>query len=157
MGKQIQRHHKRTPYASNAFPVEPYQWNCDDQALHFYGEPLEGNVSAHAYRSGYISPVNPFVPSGWLGSCQFPQITPEGLDDSWQHGKDLYEVYHDLLGFLPGKDEDFKDKVAYHASNNLITHQVAGMLINGMWDTTERFPLGVQVRPTPPLTPISTS
>ncbi|KAH8175350.1 Histidine acid phosphatase family protein [Sarocladium implicatum] len=142
----IQRHHKRTPYSSNAFPVEPYTWNCDDSLLHFYGEPLDGpHSAARAYRQGTISSINPFVPKGWIGSCQFPQITAGGLDDSWQHGKDLYEVYGEMLGFLPAmEDQKLGDKVKYRATNNLITHQVAGMLINGMWGTTDPFPLLVQ-------------
>lgn len=91
--------------------------------------------------------MNPFVSSGWVGSCQFPQITPGGLDDSWQHGADLYGVYHDLLGFLPDRDDaNYRDKVTYRITNNVITSQVAGMVINGMWDTTEDFPLHIQVR-----------
>lgn len=141
--EQIHRHHKRTPYTDNSFPTEPYQWNCDDQALCFSGQPFEGHDAAHGYRKGYISGVNPFVQSGWTGSCQFPQITPGGLEDSWQHGADLFGVYHDLLGFLP--DELSSSKVRYRATNNVITHQVAGMVINGMWKTTDNVPLYVQV------------
>ncbi|CAJ2510659.1 Uu.00g062840.m01.CDS01 [Anthostomella pinea] len=141
----IQRHHKRTPYASNAFPVEPYHWNCDDQGLYYYGEPLSSDKqAAEAYWQGYISSVNPFSPSGWIGTCQFPQITAGGLDDSWVHGQDLYGVYHDLLGFLPARDEDWRSKVTYRVTQNVITSQVAGMLINGMWLTTDPVPLTIQ-------------
>ena len=90
--------------------------------------------------------MNPFVPSGWIGTCQFPQITSGGLQDSWQHGADLYGVYHDLLGFLPDREDDhFGAKVIYRATNNLITNQVAGMVINGMWGETQPFPLKIQV------------
>lgn len=141
----VHRHHKRTPYSSNAFPVEPYQWNCDDQGLYFYGQPFEGNDAAKGYRKGFIGDINPFVPEGWIGSCQFPQITPGGLQDSWQHGKDLYGVYGELLGFLPEKDSaGWADKIQYRVTNNVITSQVAGMVINGMWGTTDDFPLYVQ-------------
>ncbi|KAH6640052.1 histidine acid phosphatase [Truncatella angustata] len=133
----IHRHHKRTPYASNAFPVEPYHWDCDDQGLYYYGQHLpagSGNLSAHTYWDGYNSSVNPFVPSGWIGSCQFPQITSGGLDDSWAHGADLYGVYHDLLDLLPDKESgDWQSKVKYRVTTNQITSQVAGMLIAGMW------------------------
>jgi hypothetical protein len=83
------------------------------------------------------------VPSGFLGSCQFPQITAEGLDDSWQHGKDLYGVYHDLLGFLP---DNTGDKVTFRVTQNVITSEVAGMLINGMFGTEADYPLLIQVR-----------
>ncbi|KAL8866140.1 MAG: hypothetical protein Q9174_006473, partial [Haloplaca sp. 1 TL-2023] len=108
----IHRHHKRTPYAANTFPVETYPWYCDDEALFFYGAPFptnnnnnnnNANRSANTYWSVYTSPSNPLAPRGFNGTCQFPQITREGLDDSWQHGADLYDVYHDLLGFLPEK------------------------------------------------------
>ncbi|KAI0846491.1 phosphoglycerate mutase-like protein [Daldinia vernicosa] len=143
---QIQRHHKRTPYASNAFPVESYRWDCDDQGLYYYGSPFgsDSKQPAQVFWKGYISPTNPFTPSGWIGTCQFPQITSAGLDDSWIHGRDLYEVYHDLLGFLPGKDEDWRASVTYRVTQNVITSQVAGMLTNGMWGTTEAVPLVIQ-------------
>jgi 2-phosphoxylose phosphatase len=114
--------------------------------LHYYGEPIRGHDAAQGYRQGIISPLNPYVPNGWIGSCQFPQITGEGLDDSWQHGKDLYDVYGKLLGFLPKHVNKKDGKVKYRVTNNLITHQVAGMLINGMWGETDPFPLMVQVR-----------
>ncbi|KAH6856151.1 histidine acid phosphatase [Chaetomium sp. MPI-CAGE-AT-0009] len=142
----IHRHHKRTPYSSNAFPVEPYQWNCDDQGLYHHGEPFgKPQKATPAYWQGYTSEVNPFVPSGWIGSCQFPQITSEGMSDSWQHGEDLYAVYHNLLNFLPGRnDPSWRRKVAYRVTHNTITSQVAGMLIHGMWRTTERVPLLIQ-------------
>jgi hypothetical protein len=141
--RRIHRHHKRTPYASNTFPKESYGWDCDNQGLFYYGEPLNprGNNSASTYWSVYASDANPFQQAGFKGSCQFPQITREGLDDSWQHGKDLYGVYHDLLGFLPS---NMSDKVTYRVTNNQITSQVAGMLIDGMYAPKDNTPLRIQ-------------
>lgn len=142
----MHRHHKRTPYSSNAFPVESYHWNCNDVALYYYSQPFAGPDSGEAYQQGYISPVNPFIPAGWVGTCKFPQITAGGLEDSWQHGADLWGVYHDLLGFLPDRDSNkVPSSVKYRVTNNVITSQVAGMVINGMWDTTEPTPILVQV------------
>ncbi|EEY17895.1 conserved hypothetical protein [Verticillium alfalfae VaMs.102] len=143
---QIHRHHKRTPYSSNAFPVESYQWNCDEQGLFYFGERLDGsNSAAKTYWKVYISPVNPFVPAGWIGTCQFPQITAQGLDDSYVHGVDLFGVYHDLLGFLPSRnDPSWHEKVQYRVTNNQITSQVAGLLIKGMYDTTSPQGLNIQ-------------
>lgn len=89
----------------------------------------------------YVSDINPYPQSGFNGTCQFPQITKEGLDDSWQHGKDLYEVYHDLLGFLP---DDINGKITFRVTNNQITSQVAGMLLDGMYAPQDDFPLRVQ-------------
>ncbi|KAF1974416.1 histidine acid phosphatase-like protein [Bimuria novae-zelandiae CBS 107.79] len=139
----IHRHHKRTPYASNTFPKEPYRWDCDDQGLFYFGQPLNpsGNASANAYWSVFTSDTNPFIASGFNGTCQFPQITREGLDDSWQHGQDLFGVYHDLLGFLP---DELGNKVTYRVTNNVITSQVAGMLINGMYQPESPVPLRIQ-------------
>lgn len=85
-----------------------------------------------------MSPQNPFIPTGFLGTCQFPQITAGGLDDSWQHGKDLYGVYHDLLGFLPDSADD---QVTFRVTQNVITSEVAGMVINGMFNTQADLPL----------------
>jgi acid phosphatase len=79
--------------------------------------------------------------AGFNGSCQFPQITREGLDDSLQHGKDLYGVYHDMLGFLP---DAINEKTTWRVSNNVITSQVAGMLIEGMYNSKDNVPLHVQ-------------
>ncbi|KAL5448156.1 hypothetical protein PMIN07_012617 [Paraphaeosphaeria minitans] len=139
----IHRHHKRTPYASNTFPKETYRWDCNDEGLFYYGQPLNpvGNTSASAYWSVFTSDINPFAPSGFNGTCQFPQITRRGLDDSWQHGEDLFGVYHDLLGFLPN---EIGDKVTYRVTNNVITSQVAGMLINGMYAPESPTPLRIQ-------------
>ena len=139
---QIHRHHKRTVYASNSFPVESYEWNCDDEGLFYYGQPKTGHKSAHSYWQGYISPTNPFIPTGFLGTCQFPQITAEGLDDSWQHGQDLYGVYHGLLGFLP---DNANEMVSFRVTQNVITSQVAGMVLNGMFNTEADIPLIIEV------------
>ena len=85
------------------------------------------------YRKGYTSPVNPFVPAGWIGSCKFPQITAGGLQDAGQHGKDLLGIYRELLGFLPAPESDeWRNTVVFRVTNNLITSEVAGMVIGGM-------------------------
>ncbi|KAL8865888.1 MAG: hypothetical protein Q9174_006634 [Haloplaca sp. 1 TL-2023] len=142
----IHRHHKRTPYAANTFPVETYPWYCDDEALFFYGSPLPtnkaNNRSANAYWSVYTSPSNPLTPRGFNGTCQFPQITRGGLDDSYQHGADLYAVYHSLLGFLPEKYDP--DRVSFRVTNNVITSQVASMVTAGMYGDKQNFPLLIQ-------------
>ncbi|KAH7021421.1 histidine phosphatase superfamily [Microdochium trichocladiopsis] len=184
---QMQRHHKRTPYASNSFPVEPYPWNCDDQGLFYYGAPFgessdgpppggpirpprpraapapapggpypagppghhhqdPSHQPAAAFWRGTISPINPFTPKGWQGTCQFPQITAGGLDDSFVHGRDLYAVYHDLLNFLPATTKSPRGDVAFRVTNNVITSQVAGMFIGGMFPslTAQAVPLLIQ-------------
>ncbi|OBT60695.1 hypothetical protein VE03_09843 [Pseudogymnoascus sp. 23342-1-I1] len=143
----VHRHHKRTPYASNTFPVEAYPWYCSDEGLFYSGAPLPAdgaNHSANTYWSVYTSSSNPLTPLGFKGTCQFPQITREGLDDSWQHGKDLYGVYHDLLGFLPKKYDS--NLVSFRVTNNVITSQVASMVTSGMFGSKgkENFPLLIQ-------------
>lgn len=143
----IHRHHKRTPYASNAFPVESYPWTCTDQGLFYFGRSFDPAAapSAETYWAGFTSPINPFVPSGFQGDCQFPQITSGGLQDSYQHGADLYAVYHDLLKFLPARDDpSWRDQVSYRVTTNQITSQVAGMLVQGMYAPSGPVPLAVQ-------------
>ena len=140
---QIHRHHKRTVYASNSFPVESYRWDCDDEGLFYYAQPKAGKKSAHSYWQGYISPTNSFIPFGFIGTCQFPQITSGGLEDSWQHGKDLYGVYHDMLGFLP---DELDEKIKFRVTHNVITSEVAGMVINGMFDLQSHVPIFIEER-----------
>ena len=129
----IHRHHKRTPYAANAFPVESYPWDCDNEGLFYGGKPINpyGNESAATYWNVYTTSSNPLRPEGFNGTCQFPQITRGGLDDSRQHGVDLKAVYHGMLDFIPA-DYDVS-AVSYRVTNNVITSQVAAMLIAGMW------------------------
>lgn len=142
----IHRHHKRTPYADNTFPEETYAWSCDDEGLFYGGKPINpyGNDSASTYWDVYTSPSNPLRPEGFNGTCQFPQITRGGLDDSHQHGVDLKAVYSDMLGFIPS---DYNPKViSYRVTNNVITSQVASMLIPGMYPSraNEDTPLLIQ-------------
>lgn len=48
----IQRHHKRTPYQSNAFPVEDHEWpGCGNTREFYYGEPTPGFAAAKIYVS----------------------------------------------------------------------------------------------------------
>ena len=49
-----------------------------------------------------------------------------------------------MLHFLPSRQADWRGKVLFRVTNNQITSQVAGMFINGMWDTTESIPLLIQ-------------
>lgn len=46
-----------------------------------------------------------------------------------------------MLGFLPKK---LDDKITYRVTNNVITSQVAGMLIEGMYKPKEDVPLNIQ-------------
>lgn len=89
----------------------------------------------------YTSLSNPFAPQGFNGTCQFPQITRGGLDDSWQHGKDLFEVYKDPLRSIFVHSSG---QVAYRVTNNVITSQVAGMVAAAMSDSTTELSLAVQ-------------
>jgi acid phosphatase len=135
----IHRHHKRTPYASNTFPREQYAWSCSDEGLFYGGQPLNptGNVSASTYWDVFTSRSNPLAVSGFNGTCMFPQITRGGLDDSHAHGADLAAVYAGLLNFIPSGDYD-PSAVSYRVTNNVITSQVASMVIPGMYPSLGR-------------------
>ncbi|KIW15986.1 hypothetical protein PV08_06037 [Exophiala spinifera] len=141
----IHRHHKRTPYAANTFPHETYSWNCDDEALFYYGVPRPDGTSAQVSWQVYTSDSNPLAPEGFNGTCQFPQISGSGLNDSRKHGSDLYAVYHGLLGFLP--DSYDPAKMTYRVTNNVITSQVASQVIEGQFPSLENKPIGVAIQP----------
>lgn len=104
---------------------------------------MSRHESSHTYWKGFKNLLNPFKVTGFEGTCTFPQITKEGLDDSWQHGRDLYGVYYDLLQFIPEKYDN--DKISFRVTTNVITSQVAGMLINGMYGPNAVVPLSVEV------------
>lgn len=56
----IQRHHKRSPYQSNTFPVEDREWpGCGDTRVFYYGQPTPGFEAAKIYVgfSSYYSVV----------------------------------------------------------------------------------------------------
>jgi 2-phosphoxylose phosphatase len=141
----IQRHHKRTPYADNTFPHETYEWKCDDEALLYYGIPIPDSKAAQIAWSVYTTSTNPFAPAGFNGTCQFPQITGQGLNDSRQHGLDLFDVYGNTLNFLPITLDS--KKVVYRVTNNVITSQVASQLILGMYPSTSGKVTPVLIQP----------
>jgi 2-phosphoxylose phosphatase len=141
----IQRHHKRTPYADNTFPHETYEWTCDDEALLYYGIPIPDSQAAQIAWSLYTTPTNPLAPAGFNGTCQFPQITGQGLNDSRQHGLDLFSVYGSTLNFLPSTLDP--KKVVYRVTNNVITSQVAGQLILGMYPSSSGKVTPVLIQP----------
>ncbi|KJE05011.1 acid phosphatase [Cryptococcus gattii NT-10] len=137
----IQRHHKRTPYASNTFfkediSVRPYHYAKDGNGLN----------TAPVYWQAQTNTENPFeytVGPGFVNStCQFPSITSQGLDDAYIHGKDLRGVYHDKLKFLPNKGE--KDKYKFRVTNNVITSQTLSGLVKGLFPGGQEYDAWIQ-------------
>ncbi|CAD0087095.1 unnamed protein product [Aureobasidium mustum] len=127
----IHRHHKRTPYAANTFPRESYAWECSDEGLYYNANTFTGanaNSSALTYWSVFTSPSNPLAPQGFNGTCQFPQLTAGGLDDSHQHGKDIYGMQ-------------------FRVTNNVITSQVASNLIPGMFPSLSEKNIPLLIQP----------
>lgn len=59
--------------------------------------------------------------------------------DSWVHLKDLYGVYGTLLGFLPSRFDP--EKTVFRVTNNIITSQVAGAVISGIFGTSDEIPV----------------
>lgn len=130
----IHRHHKRTPYQSNTFPEENLQLSCSGTQMFYYGHVInrpEDNVPVGW--NSYQEPSNPFayIDPGFNGLCQFPQISDGGLNDSFVHGQDLFGNYHTNLNFL--SDSYNSSEVQFYATNNVITSQVAGALVKGMF------------------------
>lgn len=126
----VQRHHKRTPYAENMFPDEMNTWMCEDERI-YYGAMTDRKGSSNTYWEVYSSPSNPLTPESFDGTCQYPQITEDGLIDTYWHGEQFKNVYLDLLGFLP---MNYHSKLmAYRVTNNPITSQIAAMFIQGSW------------------------
>ncbi|KAK9432676.1 histidine phosphatase superfamily [Lipomyces doorenjongii] len=129
----IHRHHKRTPYASNTFPYEDIAMYCDDVETVYYGNPKNGVSVTNIWWKNYQDPSNPmtYYKNGFNGTCQFPQISNAGLDDSAQHGRDLWSVYGDKLKFLPKTFDPSTMRI--RATSNAITSQVGGALVRAMY------------------------
>ncbi|KAK0199777.1 phosphoglycerate mutase-like protein [Desarmillaria ectypa] len=134
----IQRHHKRTPYASNTFFKEDVEWSCDGSGPIYYAHSTTGPAVSEIQWQVSSNPTNPWTDSvgpGFVGStCQFPQITTEGLFDSFAHGADLRQVYASRLGLT---SQLGTSPAQIRVTNNVITSQVAGGLVKGLFpDTT---------------------
>ncbi|KAK9321708.1 histidine phosphatase superfamily [Lipomyces orientalis] len=129
----IHRHHKRTPYASNTFPYEDISLYCDDVKTFYYGNPKNGVSVTSIWWKNYQDPSNPmtYYKNGFNSTCQFPQISYAGLEDSAQHGRDLWSVYGDKLKFLPKTFDP--TTMRFRVTSNVITSQVAGALVRAMY------------------------
>lgn len=81
------------------------------------------------YAQTYQDPANPFS-SGVRGTCQFPQITIGGVQDGYQHGRDLWSVYGRKLHLIP---EQPNDRVWFRSSESALTQATAGAVLRGVW------------------------
>jgi hypothetical protein len=99
----------------------------------------------------------------WSGSCDAGQLTPGGLFDAAQHGKvcvpfprfpfplthrqekkDLWELYHDRLGFLAAVDPA---EIWVRTSTEDRTLQVAGAMLSAMNPRISGQPWNVHTQP----------
>ncbi|KAH8649852.1 histidine phosphatase superfamily [Xylariales sp. PMI_506] len=127
----MQRHQRRTPY--NILPNgESVPFDCNNLMAYLYAGAANASQGAPipVYGKTYTSPTNPFVASFIPGSCQFPQLTIGGLLDGFQHGKDIWSVYGDKLGFLPSEPDD---SIWLRSTESPLTQQSAGGVLRGIW------------------------
>ncbi|OQD89556.1 hypothetical protein PENANT_c002G01407 [Penicillium antarcticum] len=126
----LQRHQRRSPY--NILPGgENQAYECDNVRPYLYGGPnsASGIQPVPMYAQTYEDPSNPFTP-GVNGTCQYPQITIGGVQDGYQHGKDLWAVYGKKLGFIPKKPNN---RVWFRSSDSALTQASAGAVLRGVW------------------------
>ncbi|KAF8498089.1 phosphoglycerate mutase-like protein [Russula emetica] len=139
----IMRHHKRTP--DNTAPSErninpQAGWICSDEAIQFTYD-LCGAAIAHDPMTPHD---HPFASTIWAGSCDVGQLTPGGLVDASQHGKDLWELYHGHLGFLRAVDPN---EIWVRTSTEDRTMQVAGAMLAAMDPFVAGLPWPVYTQP----------
>ncbi|KAJ7043142.1 phosphoglycerate mutase-like protein [Mycena alexandri] len=143
----IQRHHKRTPYASNTFFKEDITWSCTGEGPVAYGKGPSGVSSdvTEIQWQAFEDSQNPWtttVGPGFVGTtCQLPQITSEGIVDSHTHGSDLRSVYASRLGLGQTLNPA---AVQIRVTNNVITSQVAGGLLRGLFPGTDNAAVLIQ-------------
>lgn len=136
------RHHKRTP--DNLYPSErtlnpTTGWDCSSIIPQSYA-----GGTAQIFTQTSTHPLHPFADRIWAGTCDSGQLTREGFDDAIKHGKDLWGVYHERLGFL----EHVNEKEIYiRTSTEPRTHQVAGAMLYGMDPDTAGKQWSVHMQP----------
>uniref|UniRef100_A0A093VIE2 Counting factor 60 n=1 Tax=Talaromyces marneffei PM1 TaxID=1077442 RepID=A0A093VIE2_TALMA len=126
----LQRHQRRSPY--NILPGgENEAYDCDNVRPYLYaGAASSSSIQAiPMYAQTYQDPTNPFTP-GVNGSCQYPQITVGGVQDGFQHGKDLWAVYGKKLGLIPTQPTD---RTWFRSSESPLTQGSAGAVLRGVW------------------------
>ncbi|KKK20704.1 hypothetical protein P175DRAFT_0521418 [Aspergillus ochraceoroseus IBT 24754] len=126
----LQRHQRRTPY--NILPGgENQAYQCDNVRPYLYSGPASdsGMQPLPVYAQTYQDPTNPLTPDV-NGTCQFPQLTVGGVEDGYQHGKDLWEVYGHKLGLIPKKPNK---RVWFRSSESPLTQASAGAVLRGVW------------------------
>ncbi|KAJ5675182.1 uncharacterized protein N7477_005116 [Penicillium maclennaniae] len=130
----LQRHQRRSPY--NILPGgENQAYQCDNVRPYLYAGPnSDGSTQPiPMYAQTYQDPTNPFTP-GVNGTCQYPQITIGGVQDGFQHGKDLWAVYGNKLGIIPKKPNN---RVWFRSSDSALTQASAGAVLRGVWPDYE--------------------
>ncbi|KAH8705230.1 putative histidine acid phosphatase [Talaromyces proteolyticus] len=126
----LQRHQRRSPY--NILPGgENQAYQCDNVRPYLYAGPdtASGIQPMPMYAQTYQYSANPFTP-GVNGTCQYPQITIGGVQDGYQHGKDLWAVYGERLGLIPRVPNS---RVWFRSSESQLTQGSAGAVLRGIW------------------------
>ncbi|GMK55718.1 hypothetical protein CspeluHIS016_0207740 [Cutaneotrichosporon spelunceum] len=141
----VQRHHKRTPYASNTLRHEDVTWRCNDAGPYAHARASSFSTTPVYWQSmtGTVNPFEKTVGPGFVNStCRFPSITTEGLEDARQHGEDFRSVYADRLGFLPPSSN--RDMYSFRVTNNVITSATLGAFVSGLYPAEEEYEAWVQ-------------
>lgn len=108
-------------------------YHCDNVRPYLYGGPSSDNgmQPVPVYAQTYEDPNDPFKTGVSVNStCQFPQITIGGIEDGYQHGKDLRNVYQKRLGLIP---EQPNERVWFRSSESPLTQASAGAVLRGIW------------------------
>ncbi|KAJ5933633.1 hypothetical protein N7454_005962 [Penicillium verhagenii] len=130
----LQRHQRRTPY--NILPGgENQDYECDNVRPYLYAgsDSASGVQPVPMYAQTYTDPSNPFVYEV-NGTCQYPQITVGGVQDGYQHGKDIWAVYGEKLGLIPKTPNS---RVWFRSSESALTQGSAGAVLRGVWPKYE--------------------
>ncbi|KAI9638212.1 phosphoglycerate mutase-like protein [Dioszegia hungarica] len=139
----IQRHHKRTPYASNTLYEEDIEWDCPKEGPFHHGKSQTRGTTSIYWQTqrNTNNPIERTVGTGFRGSsCTFPTLTSQGIEDARRHGEDFGGVYRDMLHFLPTD----RSKYEWRVTNNVLTTQTLGGFAAGLYPTVSQYPAKVQ-------------
>ncbi|KAH9994292.1 phosphoglycerate mutase-like protein [Russula vinacea] len=138
----MMRHHKRAPIALVPDELsinDDIPWDCSGVKQFTY----DGR-GARLSHSVYTPLDHPFARQMWAGGCEVGQLTQGGFRDSKIHGKDLWELYHGRLGFIPSV---CPSQIGVRTTYIDRTKHVASGVLVGMDPSTAKRPWAVHAQP----------
>jgi hypothetical protein len=133
------RHGARTPenFLPPGFEKEPWLCASDTQSIDIEGFPHLHMVKDYGLNCNpekeacYAHPLRSL---GWTGNCSQGQLTPMGMVQLFNLGKELNKIYSDKLKFIPSEWNEANKVIQVRSTDYWRTFQSAQSLITGYFN-----------------------